>query len=216
MIRDIKNCLRLIKYGSKVKQNVVCGCLFLLLGVSLILVNTSLMMLGVVYVNLGLFYGTQVMEGLLFTGLVASSPKRKKLAIRTLDWMTAGCAVVSALTVLLVTYLGRYFSPHASEMQQYWEMLLVINGFLIAMILNFRSVGYKYFAVSMCMVFVASICAFVMESSRILQPIFGGHMLMSIIVYFGEVVMGYIISVIIRRKLYKKPYSDIETKDIFK
>ena len=82
MMKDIKQCFKLLKYGYQLKTNMGCACFFVLLGILFVMPSFGDFVMGTMYIYLGMMFATQPMYMMLFSECVQASPRREKIEIR--------------------------------------------------------------------------------------------------------------------------------------
>ena len=81
MMRDIKNCFELLKYGYQIKTNLVCAVLFFLIGIGFAAVAHEQLVLCIVYFFLSILFLVQSMYMANYSDFVGASPKRRKVEL---------------------------------------------------------------------------------------------------------------------------------------
>lgn len=208
MMTEIKKSLKLIKYGYQAKLNIGLVVLFFILGVLMLILNDGFnVSLGAIYILLGPFMVIQVHYNLLHSNIIASSYQR-----RTLDGLVPNVVgAVSSLIVyaVLVVFIAIKNSMSSAEGVTY-ASILIVASLIIFVVIVYYGIAYKIFWVGTGLFVVAFLIAFaggsgvmrVLEKQGVSIPF-----VVSALIGLGLIILGNVLSVLLRKALYKKPIS---------
>ncbi len=206
MMRDIKNCFKLLKFGYQIKTNIVCAVLFFLIGILFSVVGHEGFVLCVVYYFLAILFVVQSMYMAIYSDFVGASPKRAKVEIRYIDILNVLGGIVASAATILTAFLTRGLSPEGPSM----ETNLVIGGWMVIILYCYMCMSFKMMWVGM-IIFIVSFfsvmniagSAFTATFDRMLA----GKTAFAVLVFLAEVAMGIVLGHVIRRLLYRKSMS---------
>ena len=206
MMKDIKNCIRLLKYGYQVKSNLVAAIIFLMLGVLYAFIGYEQLPFCVIYIFLAVSMVSQVMTTYLYSGFAAASPARKKIEFRYVDILNVILGIPGAIFCLLVAFC---MEPAEMEYTSV-ETLLVIGGLAIILMYVYTSMVFKRMLVG-TILFMVSFMVLMMGAGgfleRLLMPVLEGKRALAVVIFLVEFVIGLVLSSVIRRLLYRKSLS---------
>lgn len=106
MINNFILGIKLLKYTFNFKQNVFLMVIFIFVGIIwLFMPSSSMAQFGPVYLSITGLYLLQMLGSLQFSGMVLSSPKKKRLQTFMPATLSLPCSLIFyALTVLAVVY----------------------------------------------------------------------------------------------------------------
>ncbi len=210
-------CLKLIKYGTQVKTQLIFMAIFAAIGIFFEFFSDSNTMLGGFYIFLLPVILGQLLTTLSISGLVQSSPLKKKLQT-VFPYMVSTPFMALSLLIIIA---HRAFMLHTGvegmtdaenyTMQSAYVMQL---GIMIFLALIYFAFAYKFFLVAM-IVFVL----FTVPSISILSnPFFGAYYFIgqnftvSVIVAISLFIIGNILSFIFTGLCYKYDISKYMTR----
>lgn len=222
---EIKNLLKMIKLTRQWKQNVVCGVLFLALGVLFICIGFSTFLGGLYF----MISGGTIMSGLeqvFYSSYANTSPKHKFYCTVVYPLLYALAFIVgyliAALTIGIKILLIRQINGSAvgnilSNMNMGISSgtTLVIIGIMGMLFYIYSGISSKnYIAVSLIFIvvfwFIYLSMIFPPEDAndlRIKMSFESGF-----VIGFFILLLGIAIGVMFRNALYKKPYSPMYKK----
>lgn len=215
MITEMKQGLRLIRYGYGFKLNLGIAVFFLAFGIFFSVVGVIGMFIGTEGVSIGVLVGfyyvmlaptmlIQIQYTLLYSGMVTSSAKRRLLEIILPDFLTivsGGLGYIFMVTVIVVVENIR------PEQVQFWIDEMVVVGTLACIMLIYFGAAYKFFWTSGLMLVVGIVIGVV--GGMIIAKLLSGYLnlLTASLLSLVFVVVGILISAFLRRLFYKKQIS---------
>ncbi len=206
MMKDIKKCFKLLKYGYQLKTNIACAIMFLLIGCVILLMNYEQLVVVATYFLIAVMFVTQTLHMLLFSQHVASSPSRKYIELRYLDILNSLAGVVTTLVIIPITYFCKPddYDGVASE------VLLVISGLTAILMYVYMGMAFKRMFLSM-LVFIPMIFFFLSSPLSVvgewMDAVLGGKVVLSIVIFVAEIVVGIFAGHACRNLLYSKEMS---------
>lgn len=207
MMKDIKQCFKLLKYGYQFKTNMGCACGFVLLGILFVTLHFEGFLIGTTYIYLGVMFATQPMYMLLFSECVQASPRREKVEIRYVDILNVITGAVGSVIVIIVALLAQNKGMEEISAQA----LLVIGGIMAFLLYCYLSTGFKSMVVGSLLLvgMVWIICIFQAVFDASLSHVLGGNMLLAVVIFLLENVLGIVCGHGIRKLLYRKSMSKL-------
>lgn len=208
MMKDIKNCFKMLKYGYQLKTNIVCAILFMMMGCAFLLIAYEQLVLVAAYFSISILFVTQTMHMLLFSGNVAASPARERIEFRYLDILNVlgGIMMVAVLIpVALLCKPGDYegVSP---------EALLIFSGLTIIVLYVYMGIAFKTMILGM-LVFIPMFIILMTLSTSIagewLSNVFLGKTALAIVIFVLEVALGIVLGHGCRKLFYRKEMSKL-------
>ena len=206
MMKDIKNCFKLLKYGYQIKTNIVCAVFFSLLGVAFSLIGHEAFALSVVYFFLAIIFVVQSMYMAIYSDFVGASPKRRKVELRYIDILNVIGGIVASAATILTAFLTRGLSPEGPSM----ETNLVIGGWMVIILYCYMCMSFKMMWVGMFIFIVSFFSVMNIAGGAFTAACDGmlaGKTAFAVIVFLAEVEMGIVLGHVIRRILYRKSMS---------
>lgn len=205
MMKEIKKGLKLILYGHGMKLNLIGGFILWMLGIFLFLLPVSGMQFAaVLYIMLGPLMLVQVGYTLLYSGITASSPKKKLIEITIPDFVSAGAGLISYIIVVLCTVFNGSVEL-VQNVDRYENLLLA--GVTMAIILIYYGSAYKYYWLSSVLFFVVLIAGYI--AGIIVFTLIDLHLnlISASLICLAILAVGVLLSCFIRRGVYKKTLS---------
>lgn len=204
MMKEIKRVFQLILYGHGVKLNLIGGVLFWLLGVFMFWVPFAEMKFAaILYVMLGPLMLVQVAYTLLYSGIVAASPRRKLIEIAIPDWVAVGAVAISYVIVLINTaFNGNMIIQGRDKLE---SMLLCAGA--MALVLIYYGWAYKYYWLSTILFFVTLVVGDMAGIVFFELVDFPLTFLSASLIGLAILAVGLALSSLIRRGVYKKALS---------
>lgn len=204
MMADLKRGFRLIRYGHGLVLNMVVAVLFLLIGILFLFVGPEGMLMSTLYILMAPLMFMQMEYSLLYAGTVLASPRHRMLEIHMADVFTVISGVIGCAVILGA---GAYWCTKEPEEAEYCMKVMLASGAMVLFMLVYLGVAYKYFFMSMVAFMVGILVGgngevFVLELSGIPYT-FTNVALISL----ACIILGVVLSYIIRRLLYRKPIS---------
>ncbi len=216
MMNEVKKACKLIKYAYNYKMNMGVGVVFTIFGLLFCVLGNMISsashmqpaMLSTMYVLLGPIMVVQLLYTLLFCEMVKSSPKNYTLEVTAPNVLATVIGIFGYIFSIIGAVAGMTVSP---ELTEGYNTVILSSGLLIAIIMIYFGVCYKYFVLgtigfSVGFLLVCSVVpAIVLEVGLPFQFTTLNSIFISAII----VAVGIVISCILRKLLYKKPLSKL-------
>lgn len=204
MIGNIVKTLKLMKYAHNLYMYITLMLLFLLLGFCFLLINPSSIGTFVAFIAIALLAPVQCFYDFLFSGLVKSSPLSRPMELSTCNLISGVVTFVSYL--LIIAYmLHRYKGiPNTNEEL---SANVFYSGLAVAVTLIYFSVCFKSFILSTFGYFVGYMAVNISMNADFLPFPLSLTLHQAAIWGIIFVLVGIIISSILRVLVYKKPVS---------
>lgn len=211
MITEWKRCIKLVKYGYNIKSTIACALIFFVIGLIIcVLDQGNMFILGGLYIVLGPLMLAQIIYTGLVSGMALSSPRRRFMEIQLQDGMQLLVGVLGYLLVVLLAVAKVYLGHSESEIyislgrDAYGQMILHM-GILTGILLVYMGIVYKYFLISILL--FAGGFAFVYTGmwGGVTEIISSVNMVSGTLWGLLFVLIGAVLSGVMRRILYKKP-----------
>lgn len=207
MMKDIKNCFKLYRYGYQAKTNAFCGLLFIIIGVFFVLMTGyEQLTLCSVYLFLAILFISQTMYMMMFSEFVAASPGRKKVEFRYMDIINVAGGVFASVVTLLLAFLAK---PDEIEGVT-TEAMLVVSGLMAIVMYCYMSMSYKWLLFGTALFMFSFFAAMNMTEGKVNQMLseaLEGKTILAVLIFLVEVAIGIIFAHGIRRLLYRKGMS---------
>jgi len=201
MINEIKKSFRLIPYGYGVKMNLICGVIFFLIGLAELSTGSQLAVFSAsVFIILGPIVCLQLASTLLYSGIVASSPRRRVVEIGLGDAVSAGATLIGYLVVTGYTFLNREMIENPMEN-------LILASICMAVSVIYFGVAFKIYLIGSILYFISIIGAFGLEIAFFEITEIEFSFANASVISFLIVVLGVVLSSVLRRLLYKRRLS---------
>lgn len=145
MINNLKLGIKMFKYGSGLVGMIVCGCIFLALG---LLMDFGYNVLGIagspggVFIMLVAMYPVQIIYTLSVSNFIASSPVRRRM--QTSVPATICCCNMIVLYIVSLLCKSIMLKGHQEDIGTACAEMVSLAGFAV-LIMLYLAVGYKYF-----------------------------------------------------------------------
>jgi hypothetical protein len=216
MMSQWKKSLKLIKYGYQFKTNVVCGVIFMLVGIFFLVMEDGQDMsfgcsVGVLYIVLAPWVMLQVLKGVLSCGIAAAAPKRRYMEIQMTD--KCNFLIGTFSYVFLVMILGIKSFVVSNQVGELGVPALY-GAATIMLMMIYVGIVYNFFAVGIILVTAGWIMissGWIGKFGRLLANQIGvqGDLPAPVCILLGLMMvwLGVALSGLLRRALYKKPVS---------
>lgn len=217
MLKNLKMGFQLMKYGYKIKMNVIMMVVILALGIVAEISSKGTSFLGGFYLMMTGMFAYQLIMSMDISEMVQSSAAKRKLQV--------GLPVVASTVVYLASYtfllVERVILIHQNP-QSKEELLYTLFTILLIMITVyiFSSICYKYFVAGMILFLILFIG--VDTGAVILWNNGIGAWLCQIglgwlaVLGYAVVLLGGGIEYLLGSLLYRKPLSEFAFRGIFK
>lgn len=217
MLKDLKMGFQLMKYGYKIKMNVIMMVVILAFGIVAEISSKGTSFLGGFYLMMTGMFAYQLIMSMDISEMVQSSAAKRKLQV--------GLPVVASTVVYLASYtfllVERVILIHQNP-QSKEELLYTLFTILLIMITVyiFSSICYKYFVAG----FILFLISFIgVDTGAVILWNNGiGAWLCQIglgwlaVLGYAVVLLGGGIEYLLGSLLYRKPLSEFAFRGIFK
>lgn len=206
MMKDIRNCFKLMKYGYQIKSNIACTVLFFLMGIAFSIIGHEQYVLSIMYFFLSILFVVQSMYMALYSDFVGASPKRRKVELRYIDILNVIGGMVASATTIIMAFLTRTQSSEGASL----ETNLVIGGWMAIIMYCYMSMSFKMMWIGMILFFVTFLSVMNIAGSAFAATFdraLAGKTTFAVLVFILEVAIGIVLGHIIRRVLYRKSMS---------
>lgn len=217
MLKDLKMGFQLMKYGYKIKMNVIMMVVILALGIVAEISSKGTSFIGGFYLMMTGMFAYQLIMSMDISEMVQSSAAKRKLQV--------GLPVVASTVVYLASYtfllVERVILIHQNP-QSKEELLYTLFTILLIMITVyiFSSICYKYFVAG----FILFLILFIgVDTGAVILWNNGiGAWLCQIglgwlaVLGYAVVLLGGGIEYLLGSLLYRKPLSEFAFRGIFK
>lgn len=203
MMKKWINSVKMLKYGYRFKVSCIFAVLLALIGFAICILDKTMFYLGGFYIFLSTSMILQIAHILLTSDVIASSSCRRWLETTFQDISQIVFGSVAYLCVVLITVLKKVFESSDMEVTESFGNQLIMSGAMIGVLIIYESVAYKYF--------VASVIA-ISAVYGVIPRIFILDKMIDIVngtwIGYLFILAGVLLATILRRALYKKPYSN--------
>ncbi len=147
MINDWKLGMKMMRHAYGIKMNCILGGMILVLGIaSIALGGTVRDVFPATYLVMAAgMLPTQMLYSLSITGMIQASPMKKKL--QTSIPAMVNFTIMSAMYLVTVLIYGIMLTGKPEE-QSYACMNLIMLAFMLAVVMFYMGVAYKYFIIA--------------------------------------------------------------------
>ena len=209
MINDLKLGYRSLRYTYNLKGNITSAALMFGLGILISLFSSINTYMGSFFIMIAGMMPVQMIYSLNITGLVLSSPVRKRMQTR----IPTVCSLVSILGIYLFLAVMKVLCAWVNpEMQSYYCKDLVAAAVFGAAMMLYMGIAFKYFWISTILFFTG----FILISDVIERVLYsnGGIWSQGVVSFAIAILLGIAIlaaaaflSYLLSLALYKKTVS---------
>lgn len=210
MLHDIKLGFQLLKYGYKLKTNLLMLLLFLAIGTAVEIVSKGSNVIGGFYYLLTGLFVYQLIISMDISEYVQTSPLKRKLQI-TIPIVSSSIVYFVLYVLLLIERIVLIKMMPEMEGQ-------LLNSFIMIMIYLFfasayQGLCYKFFASStigfvVLVMGITTVQSIMIRKSGVFVLVELGFAKIALIC-FGLLVLGIVLEYVLSAALYKKPLSKI-------
>ena len=211
MIQELKRCFKLFRYAYGLKANVVGAVFMFLVALSCIFFGSFMNLTGYVVSAICMFISfvviVQLKDNYLFSGLVMSSPRKRCLEIGLTDLLILIAGIGSYLLNGLLVFLLRNSQTYKDASL---ASIFLVAGIEITTFIIDYGFANRYYVFSMVMMISGYFFVGFWGSDEYLSKIgslVGHNAVYGFLAGGAIVVVGVLLSMGIRRLLYKKPLS---------
>lgn len=214
-----KTCFRLLKYSHNFSRSIWLAAILFLLGLGLFVgvvrIDLSFAMLPVIFLLLPSTVLLQLKEDLIYSAMVCAFPKRRFFDTLFSDVLLVSAGVAPYLIYGVLVFL---FVENGNAEEFYAANVLWVSSLCIAVIIVLLPMSLKYYWISIItgwflyMFFQMSL-DYLADTGKTLLRVSTS---VGFWIGLGMVLAGGVISVVIRRLLYKKPLSKWMVREYLK
>lgn len=213
MINDLKLGCKAIRYGLNLKGNLIVVILFLVLG-CIMEFMVSDMIFGGMYVGLGSMMIVQLIHSVAVSGMVQSSPYKKRLQTRVPAIVGGVYLFIVNTFAIVLKLVGTYVQSGGVE----WATAgvsnaILLSGIMMMILVVYMSVALKLFWPATIAFFILFFSYYGFSEKLLVMMDTEATMILpielSILVSYLIVLLGSIIMYLIFLATYKLDYSKI-------
>jgi hypothetical protein len=209
MLKDIKLGFKLLRYGYKLKLNVIMLVFFAIFGIASEIFSKGTSIIGGVYFMMSGMFTFQLIMSMDVSELIQSTSLKKKLQI----YIPVLASTVINLILFTVFVVERVvlIQMGVADKTQIIYTLFMLDVILLITYL-YTSICYKYFVLGFILFMVAFMAAFMGFADTI------AALGLPVIALFGYIAIfaGGALEILIGELLYKKPLSEFAFRGFFR
>lgn len=205
MITEWKRCMKLVKYGYNLKSSIACAVIFFVLGILWCIGDKGMFAMGGMYIVLGPLMLVQVIYTGLMAGMPLSSPRRRFIEIQLQDGLQLLVGVLGYLLVVLVAAIKVYRGHSTPELSIAYGQMVLYTGMLVGVLLIYMGIVYKYFLFSLILFMGGFAFIYIGLWGEMIKIAHSVNMVSGTLLGLLFVLIGEVLSGVLRRLLYKKP-----------
>ena len=218
MFKDLLIGIKLLKYGYRMKTNLIMIAIFLVIGIAVEIGSGGGNVIGGFYFMILGMFSYQMIISMNVSTYVASSPMQRKLQL-TIPVVTSTVFYLTIYTFLLIEK-AVLIKAHPQREDVYMGTMVMVLMFMLATYI-FVAVCFKYywfgFILMMAMVFGTQFVMMDMFMNDNGEIAIGFINLPEIAVAgYVIILMGGLLEYVIARLLYRKPLSEFAFRGVFK
>lgn len=209
MLKDIKLGFKLLRYGYKLKLNVIMLVFFTIFGIASEIFSKGTSIIGGVYFMMSGMFTFQLIMSMDVSELIQSTSLKKKLQI----YIPVLASTVINLILFTIFVVERVvlIQMGVADKTQIIYTLFMLDVILLITYL-YTSICYKYFVLGFILFMVAFMAAFMGFADTI------AALGLPVIALFGYIAIfvGGALEILIGELLYKKPLSEFAFRGFFR
>ena len=214
MLKEIKLGFKLLKYGYKLKMNVVTLILFLAIGVFSEVMAKGTSLVGGVYFMIGGMFAYQMVMSMDVSQMIQSTAMKKKLQIY-IPAMVSFIIYIVIFTFLVIEKVI-LIQNHAAKPSELVNTLLWVE-MIMASVYIFVSICYKFFVLGFIVFMAIDMSMFMgLLTSGIMAAMEKLSFGATIVMGYAIIILGTLLVVGVGKLLYKKPLSEFAFRGIFR
>lgn len=209
MLKDIKLGFKLLRYGYKLKLNVIMLVFFTIFGIASEIFSKGTSIIGGVYFMMSGMFTFQLIMSMDVSELIQSTSLKKKLQIYIP--VLASTVINLILFTFFVVERVVLIQMGVADKTQIIYTLFMLDVILLITYL-YTSICYKYFVLGFILFMVAFMAAFMGFADTI------AALGLPVIALFGYIAIfvGGALEILIGELLYKKPLSEFAFRGFFR
>ncbi|MGN0153902.1 MAG: hypothetical protein ACI4A3_05585 [Lachnospiraceae bacterium] len=197
--------MRLVKYGYNLKSSIACAVIFFGVGILFCVVEIDMFAMGGLYIVLGPLMLVQIIYTGLMAGMALSSPRRRFIEIQLQDGLQILVGVLGYLLVVLIAAIKVYQGHSTLELSKVYGQMVLYTGIMTGVLLVYMGIVYKYFLVSLILFMGGFSFVYTGLWGEMIKITHSVNMISGTLLGLLFVLIGEVLSAVMRRILYKKP-----------
>lgn len=204
MINNIKNNIKLLKYGYQFKLNIICSVIFTLLGTFLVSYGGNIYKSPSMYMIFfcSFLFIIQLAYTLTISDIVKSSPKYRQFYLGVPRMVNIAGFLISFLLLLTIKFIQ---ADTIEDFIQYSGNEVAASGIMYMVVFLYIALAYKFFLISV-VIFCGS-CIFINVLFNYITEIYSFTLIQGIGIAVLFVIIGLILFEILERVTYKMQMS---------
>ena len=219
MITEWKRCAKLIKYGYNLKSSLAGAAIFFVWGIVMCVGTTDMFSMGGMYMVLGPMFMIQCIYTSLSAGLSLSSPRRRFIETWFHDGLQLLIGLLGYALVILIAIIKITSTHYAAEEITVYGQAILFTGMITGVLMIYMGIVYKTFLFGIILFTGSFAFIYAGLSNGMFNGMFGALQSVTMVngTLFGLlfIAIGAIISGILRRVLYRKPFSKYSIRTNF-
>ena len=211
MLKDIKLGFKLLRYGYKLKLNVIMLVFFAIFGIASEIFSKGTSIIGGVYFMMSGMFTFQLIMSMDVSELIQSTSLKKKLQIYI--------PVLASTVIIFVVERVVLIQMGVADKTQIIYTLFMLDVILLITYL-YTSICYKYFVLGFILFMVAFMAAFMALDNTAFMGFADtiAALGLPVIALFGYIAIfvGGALEILIGELLYKKPLSEFAFRGFFR
>ena len=215
MLKDIKLGFKLLRYGYKLKLNVIMLVFFAIIGIASDIISKGTSIIGGIYFMMCGMFTFQLIMSMDVSELIQSTSLKKKLQIPVMSSTIINLVVFTFLVIERVILIQN----SVADKKQLIFTLFTIDVVLLTVYL-YTSICYKYFVLGFIVFMVLFMGVFTVLSGVAFVPVSNvvfklGLPVVALLGYIA-IFAGGAFEILIGELLYKKPLSEFAFRGFFR
>ena len=215
MLKDIKLGFKLLRYGYKLKLNVIMLVFFAIIGIASDIISKGTSIIGGIYFMMCGMFTFQLIMSMDVSELIQSTSLKKKLQI----YIPVMSSTVINLVVFTFLVIERVIliQNSVADKKQLIFTLFTIDVVLLTV---YTSICYKYFVLGFIVFMVLFMAVFTVLSGAAFVPVSNAvfKLGLPVVALLGYIAIfaGGAFEILIGELLYKKPLSEFAFRGFFR
>ena len=217
MLKDIKLGFKLLRYGYKLKLNVIMLVFFAVFGIAKDIIIKGTTIIGCVYFMMSGMFTFQLIMSMDVSELIQSTSLKKKLQIY-IPVMSSTVINLVIFTFLVVERVILIQYGVADKTQLIYTLFTI--DVVLFVVYLYTSICYKYYVLGFIVFMVLFMCVFTVFSGAAFVPVSNAVFNVCLpgggfVRFFGIFAWGAV-EILIGELLYKKPLSEFAFRGFFR
>lgn len=208
MMTEWKRCIKLMKYSLHPKLSMIAGICSFMLGFGIVCMckTASNFALGSLYMLLMLVMVVERIQTSMAAGISLSSPRIRYVQTVFLDWIHLLLTLVIYAASVGIAWF-KVWNEKNPDLSAVYGRAIVYVGIFEAIFVIYTAIVYKNFGIGLIVLMCSSLYIFLDLGKKLWTTVFPVHIVSGSICGFLFLIVGFAISAILRRMLYRKPLS---------